>query len=96
LVGRPSTNAVTEKYAKAFPVEFGPSSFVLNGDLFGHPGSAVIVAGVNPLAEKYSFVLVAGLSADATFHAVGHVMGAQPAEVVLIPAKGAARPIVVR
>src|SRR5262249_39841084 len=39
LVGRPTTNAVAEKYAKAFPVEFGSSSFVLNKDLYAHPGS---------------------------------------------------------
>src|SRR5262249_51987753 len=44
LVGRPATNAVADKYAKAFPVEFGPGSFVLNGDLFSHPESAVLAA----------------------------------------------------
>src|SRR5262249_37507516 len=59
LIGRPTTNAVAEKWAnKVFPVEFGSSSFVLNKDLYAHPGSAVIAAAVNPLAAKYSFVLV--------------------------------------
>jgi len=96
LVGRPAANAVVAKYAAKFPVTFTPGTFRVNGDLFENPASGVIAAAPNPLAEKYSFVLVAGLSADATFHAAEHVMNSPEAEVVVLPAKGAARAVIVK
>jgi hypothetical protein len=96
LIGRPAANGIVAKYASKFPVTFTPGTFTVNGDLFAHPGSAVIAAAPNPLAEKYSFVVVAGLSADSTFHATEHVMDAPAAEVVVIPAKGASRVVVVK
>ena len=67
-----------------------------NGDLFANPGSAVIAAAVNPFAEKYSLVVVTGLSADATFHAVEHVMTGPAAEVEVIPARGSPKATVVK
>ncbi len=96
LIGRPTTNSVVAKHAKSFPISFTAGSFTVNGELFANPGSAVIAAAVNPLAEKYSFVVVAGLGADATFHAVEHVMNSPTAEVVVIPAKGGPRALVVK
>jgi hypothetical protein len=96
LIGRPAANAVVDKYAKAFPVSFTPGTFTANGDLFANPESAVIASTVNPLAKKYSFVVVAGLGADATFHAVEHVMSSPTAELVVIPAKGGPRAMAVK
>jgi hypothetical protein len=87
---------VVRRNVAAFPVSFTQGSFTVNGDLFANPGSAVIAAGANPAAPKYSFVVVAGLSADATFHAVEQLPGNHTAEVVVIPAKGGARAVVVK
>ena len=47
-------------------------------------------------AAAHGTVVVAGLSADATFHAVEHVMNSQTAEVVVIPDKGGPRAVVVK
>src|SRR5204863_795258 len=66
LIGRPETNAVMERCAQEIPVRFGPGSFTLRGETYANPASAVIAAGGNPLNGRYSVVVFAGLSADAT------------------------------
>jgi Phospholipase B len=67
LVGRPSTNALAKRFASAFPVTFGPSSVKVGSESFAHEGTAIVAAGTNPLSPRYSVVLLAGLSADATY-----------------------------
>jgi hypothetical protein len=67
LVGRPATNRVSARLAKAFPVTFGDSSFTLAGETYAHPRTAVVAAGPNPLAPDRSVVVFAGLSAEATW-----------------------------
>ena len=70
LIGRPDSNAVAARLVKGLPVTFGPASFVLRGETYAHPGSAVVVAGSNPLNPRYSVVVFAGLGAEATWQCV--------------------------
>lgn len=59
LVGRPATNAVSQRFAAQVPVEFGSRSFTVRDQLYIHPQSAVLAAGDNPLNSRYSVVLIA-------------------------------------
>jgi hypothetical protein len=54
------------------------------------PATAVACAGGNPLAPRYSVVLFAGLSADATWRLVEFVDADEdpPAPIVVLPARG--------
>ena len=70
LVGRPATNAVSQRFAAQVPVEFGPRSFTVRDQLYVHPQSAVLAAGDNPLNSRYSVVLIAGLGSLATYQTV--------------------------
>jgi hypothetical protein len=67
LVGRPATNRVSARLAKAFPIEFGPASFTVGGETYAHPHTAVVAAGPNPLSRDRSVVVFAGLSAEGTW-----------------------------
>ena len=67
VVGRPATNRVTARLAKAFPVEFGEASFRIAGDTYAHPHSAIVAAGPSPWTASRSVVVFAGLSAEATW-----------------------------
>jgi len=69
LVGRSSVNRVAARWGAGFPVAFGSASVTVGDETFAHEGTAVVAAGVNPLSPRYSAVIVAGLSADATYHA---------------------------
>jgi hypothetical protein len=71
LVGRPQTNAVSQRLAGQWPVEFGPRSFAVRGQRYTHPESAVLVAGDNPINPRYSAVLIAGLGSLGTYQVVG-------------------------
>ena len=87
LVGRPETNAVTARFRSALPVTFGSGSFLVRGLTYAHPGSAVIAAADNPLARRYSVVVLAGLSAESTLRAVPVLMvrDQKRAEVLVLP-----------
>ena len=67
LIGRPATNRLTARLAKALPVSFGSASFTLAGETYGHPHTAIVAAGPNPLAADRSVVVFAGLSAEGTW-----------------------------
>lgn len=95
LVGRPATNSVTARVAKALPVAFGPASATVNGTVYAHPRTAVVSAGVNPVDPRYSVVAVAGFSADATYVAAKSLVGGPAAEVVILPRGDKAVPVVV-
>lgn len=91
LVGRPSTNSVAKRLVPGcLPVRFGPASVHVGEEYFAHEGTAVIAAGINPLAARYSVVLIAGLSADATFRAASRAQ-IPAAEVVVCLAGGKTR-----
>ena len=71
LVGRPSANRISQRFAAQVGVDFGSQSFAVRGKLYTHPESAVLAAGDNPLNPRYSIVIVAGLSSLATYQTVG-------------------------
>ena len=88
LIGRPATNRVTARFAKALPVDFGAASFTMAGESFAHPLTAVVAAGPNPLAADRSVVAFAGLSAEGTWTCIRQFPdhGAVLAEVLLMEA----------
>jgi hypothetical protein len=87
LIGRPHSNAIAAKCAGKLPVQFGPASFVVRGETYAHPESAVIAAGSSPFQSRLSCVLFAGLSAEGTWQCVQTLSnrGGQHAEVMLLP-----------
>jgi hypothetical protein len=95
LIGRPAANLAVNRAAGHLPVQFGPSSFTLNGETYAHPGTALIVAGENPLSPRYSVVLYAGLSAESTWHAVEN-LGGRHSEVILLGEGAGPRRMMVR
>ncbi len=94
LVGRPSCNRVAERVAKVFPVQFGVCSFSLCGKLYANPDSALLITGTNPFNDRYSAVMLAGLSAEATVRHAAAVAEASNAEAEVI-ANGEAKEVVV-
>src|SRR5262249_12289116 len=42
LVGRPSTNRITAKFAEGLPVRFGPRSVKVREQVYAHPDTAVL------------------------------------------------------
>jgi hypothetical protein len=67
LVGRPATNRLTDRLARALPVKFGAASVTIGGETYAHPHTAIVAAGPNPLAPDRSVVVFAGLSAEGTW-----------------------------
>jgi Phospholipase B len=91
LIGRPDSNSVTARMTKELPVTFGPASFVLRGETYAHPGSAVVVAGSHPLNSRYSVVVFAGLGAEATWQCVQRLPDDElVTEALLMPAGSSA------
>ncbi len=88
LVGTPTTNAVASRWSKRLPVTFGEGSFVVRGSTYAHPASAVIAACENPASPRYSVVIFAGLSADATWHVVAKYPNRDdpPPQTLVLPA----------
>ncbi len=93
LIGRPATNRLTARLAKALPVSFGSASFTLAGETFGHPHTAIVAAGPNPLAADRSVVVFAGLSAEGTWACPRRFpdSGGVTAEALLMEAGGSVR-----
>jgi hypothetical protein len=97
LVGRPATNRLTARLAKALPIRFGPASFTVAGETFAHPHTAVVAAGPSPLAAGRSVVAFAGLSAEATWMCPRRFpeSGGATAEVLIMEAGAAPRRLAV-
>jgi hypothetical protein len=97
LVGRADTNRLVDRFSGALPVTFGTRSFTVRHETFANAGSAVIGAGANPLNRRYSVVVLAGLSAESTFHTPEGLLnrGGNHPEVLVIPQQGDARSFVV-
>jgi hypothetical protein len=89
LIGRPDSNRLVERFRQAVPVRFGKRSFQVAGETYAHPASAVVVAGENPANRRYSLVVVAGLSAEATFRVAPEFLHAGRAAEVMVLANGA-------
>jgi Phospholipase B len=94
LVGRPATNGLARRWVAAWPVTFGAGSVRVGAEYFAHQGTAVVAAGTNPLDRARSVVLVAGLSAEATYR-LAEKATFPVAEVSVYPAGGPARHLVV-
>jgi hypothetical protein len=71
LIGRPTTNRITQKFVSSIPVKFGSASVNVRGKTYAAADTAVIVAAVNPAFGRFSIVVVAGLSGQATYNAAG-------------------------
>jgi hypothetical protein len=98
LIGRPDTNRCVERFRGALPVEFGSRSFKVNQESYAHAGSAVMAAGENPLNPRYSVVVLAGLSPEATWQTPAKLLERGPfggAEVVVLPQTGRPKPLIV-
>jgi hypothetical protein len=95
LIGRPDSNALVERFRKSLPISFGNRSFVVRGNTYANPASAIVLATENPANDQRSLVVIAGLSADATFHAPAEFMrGRRAAHVLVLPAGGAGQALV--
>ena len=99
LIGRPDCNSVVNQFRKALPITFGPRSFTVRNDAYAHALSAVVAAAANPENARYSVVVIAGLSPEATLRAAPGLLnagrGSGGAEVVITPNKGRPRSLVV-
>lgn len=97
LIGRPSTNKVTARFADGLGVKFGLQSFIVGKETYAHPKSAVLFAAENPLSPQYSLVVYAGLGADATWHAVQAFpdCGGRGAEAIVLAHGAKPRPMVI-
>jgi hypothetical protein len=86
LIGRPGANSVATRFRENLPVSFGSHSFELRGEAYAHRDTAVLVAAENPLNRRFSMVVVAGLSAQATMRAAPQlgVEGLSYAEVIVL------------
>ena len=93
LVGRPSTNRLTARLAKALPVSFGSASVRVGGETFAHPQTAIVAAGPSPLAADRSVVVFAGLGTEGLWECIGRFpdRGGANAEVMLFEAGGPTR-----
>ena len=96
LIGRPDSNVLVERYRKKLPIVFGSRSFTVRGKVYAHAGSAVVMAADNPLNNRFSMVVLAGLSAEATALAPAKFVQRRQraAEVVVLPNSGAAQHLV--
>jgi hypothetical protein len=66
----------------------------VGGERYAHEGTSIVAVGTNPLDAKFSLVVLAGLSADATYR-----LCEKPtiplAEVVVYPHGGKVRRVIV-
>ena len=96
LVGSARTNQVTSRFAAALPVSFGLQSFTVRGRTCAHPQSAVLAAAENPLNPRYTCVVLAGLSASATYQCADALRPQdEGAQVIVLPHAGKRRRCVV-
>lgn len=89
LVGRPATNALSQRFADRFGVAFGPASLRVRDRVYADPRSAVLAAAENPENPRrvLVLVLVAGLGSLGTWQAAGRFADEQltHAPVVVLP-----------
>lgn len=94
LIGRPEANSLVAKYQDQLPIKFGLRSFEVKGTTFASEKSAVIVAAAHPNHRQRCIVVLAGLSAEATWKLPNQIGGA-PCEVLVISPEGT-KPMVLR
>jgi hypothetical protein len=95
LIGRPDSNRLVQRFHADLPITFGHRSFVVRNKTYAHAGSAVVVAADNPLNKRFSMVVIAGLSAESTFHAPELFLETEhTAQVLVLPHGGPTQPLV--
>ncbi len=96
LIGRPDTNRVVEQLRDRLPLTFGWRSFTVRGESYAHAGSAVVAATENPVNPRYSAVVLAGLSAEATTRTPPAIFqqAAAGADVIILPNGGQPKALV--
>ncbi len=96
LIGSPSANRLAKNCEKLFPITFRTGSFTVDRETYAHDGSAAIAAAVHPGDTRYSIVLFAGLSSEATYHTPTFLLqkGLHPGQVLVIPHGTKARNVV--
>jgi hypothetical protein len=87
LIGRPEANALSAKLQGQFPIKFGLRSFEVNGTTYASEKSAVITAAAHPDHAQRCVVLLAGLSAEATWKLPTH-LGGVPCEALVVSPEG--------
>ncbi len=86
LVGRPDCNRLVQRFRTDLPITFGSRSLVVRNKTYAHSGSAVVVAADNPLNKRFSLVVLAGLSAEATYHVPALFLEKEhSAQVLILP-----------
>jgi hypothetical protein len=94
LIGAPRTNRIAQRFASAFPVEFGPASVKVGTTTYAHADTSIVASGENPLSKRYGFYLFAGLSTWATYHLTDTPAWLPAgANVVVFPKGGPAKPL---
>jgi hypothetical protein len=78
-----------------FPVRFGRYSFAVDSVFYANPGTSLIAATTNHRSQAFSMVLLAGLSAEATWNLPEKLFQAGNAEVAIFPANGKPKLMVV-
>src|SRR5262249_27966373 len=96
LIGRPDSNALVARFREKLPISFRSRSFLVRGEPFAHPASAVYVAADNPVNPRYSMVILAGLSAEATVRTAPQLVqeGVKAGEAVVLPHGASPRALV--
>jgi hypothetical protein len=96
LIGCPDSNLLTKRFREALPVSFGPRSFRIGADQYAHCDSGLLAAADNPTNPRFSIVVLAGLSADATTRLPELVFGngTQGADIVIAAHGAKVRPLV--
>jgi len=98
LVGRPDSNLLVKRVAgQGGNLRFGSRSFVVGQEAYAHPTSGAIAAEPNPDNPRYSVVVLAGLSAEATGKLPGVLLKKDQtaAPVIVVPHGGAAKPLAI-
>lgn len=92
LIGRPETNRISGQWKGG--VQWGSQSFTIRNETFANANSAIVYAAPN--GDECSAVVIAGLGAAATRDAAVRFTSVlrHAATVVLLPARGAPRYLV--
>jgi hypothetical protein len=94
LIGRPEANSLVAKLQDQLPIKFGLRSFEVKGTTYASDKSAVVVAAAHPDHGQRCIVVLAGLSAEATWKLPNQI-GGTPCEVLVVSPEGT-KPIVLR
>jgi hypothetical protein len=88
LIGRPETNSLAARLQEQLPIKFGLRSFEVKGTTYAAAQSAVAVSGPHPHHAQRCMVLLAGLSAEATWK-LPQQLGWTPCDALVVTPEGA-------